>query len=576
MSHKNDLNQFDDLIDELKQGAERPSLPRAFKNELRGQLLNQYQQSAFSMATLGRWAGTAVALGVLALIVFFSWSSISQQSGATSAYMGIVDVPGRDEFIVHDQMRIELPMWTEFDSGWAELTADSWQSLDGTFFRGEVVDANGKQRVFVQGDGQFLWEGTFDSNVDRMETVSLQYFDIYHALAQAEGWAGSTTIPPFYDDVGWGGLVQSVLRLDWRCGRAECISKYLVEPPLGVNSQDGEYEPYGWGVSLIGTETQANGRSLTTYRIDYSPNQDGIAGSQYRLVKLDSDTHTVVEVADYDGETLLRRLERVIHQLMTNRDLSEGTFTQLPPGMGVSYILPEGRVSAETPLLASPNGEQQAILNPGTQLSLSGLMNNQLAVFQDNIVWQYVTVPDVGQGWVDEASLAWPLTSDGQLVDLDTSLLPTAVPAQTQLTVLQTYQSELQALLPQIPDEELARLEQVLAEMEAEITRLQAQLGNNIETAATLRVIAQLPTEMGDGFRLLDFSISPQTFVPGQPVQINLNWETTARPSADYTALCASGGPKRQLTVPNRSIVGGQFNLCQRHTPQHKPDAMAA
>ncbi len=523
MSRNKNLDQFDNLIDELKQEAERPSIPPAFKAELRGQLLNHYEQSRFSWGNLRQWAGTAVALSVLALIVFFSWSSLSQQSGAASAHMGTVDVPGRDEFIVYDQLRLELPVWADQDPGWAEMTAESWQSLDGTFFRGEVVDAQGRQRVFAQGDGQFLWHSTYDSSVERMETVALQYFDIYHALAH---------------DIGWGGLVQSVLRLDWNCTAAACVENYLVEPPLGVNSLGGEYEPFGWGVSLIETETTANGRSLTTYRIDYSPNQDGTTGSQYRLVTLDSSSHTVVEVADYDGETLLRRLERVSHQIMTSRDLADDQFIRLPVGLGVSYILPEGRTAAETPLLASPSGEEHAILNPDTQLTLSGLMNNQLAVFEDNVVWQYVTVPNVGQGWVDESKLVWPLTSNGELVNMDTSLLPTAVPTETQLTILQTYRTELQALLPTISGEEREQLNGALQQIEAEIVRLQAQLGNNGETAANnLRVLAQFPLAFGDGFHLLDFSISPQTFVPGQPVQVNLSWEISARPSADYTAF---------------------------------------
>ncbi|MCA9945178.1 MAG: hypothetical protein KC449_16950, partial [Anaerolineales bacterium] len=512
MSRNDNLNQFDNLIDELKQEAERPSLPPTFKAELRSQLLNQYEQPRFAWGSLRQWAGTAVALGVLALIVFFSWSSLSRQSGAASAYMGTVDVPGRDEFIVYDQLRLEFPMWTELDSGWAEMTAESWQSLDGSFFRGEVVDANGKQRVLAQGDGQFLWKGTYNSNVDRMDTVSLQYFDIYHGLAQAEGWAGNFTTPPFYDDVGWDGLVQSVVRLDWQCSGSACVEKYLIEPPLGINGRGGEYEPYGWGVSLIGTEVAANGRSLSTYRIDYSANQDGIAGSQYRLVKLDSSNHTVVEVADYDGDTLLRRLERVSHQIMISRDLPEDTFTQLPPGLGVSFRLPQGKTTTETPLFDEPNGNLLTTLETGTRLELSGLMNNKLAVVQDGITWRHVTISNVAQGWVDEASLQWPLTNDGQLIDLDTSLLPTAVPLPTQLTILRTYQAELQAILPQIADNEQTRYEQALAEIAAEIARLEQQ-----------QIAADLSSFNG-GSSLISYLLSETQLIAGGTLDITLLW----------------------------------------------------
>ncbi|MBK8906239.1 MAG: hypothetical protein IPM53_33985 [Anaerolineaceae bacterium] len=534
MSRKQNFDQFDDLIGELQNSDERPAAPRAFKKEQRGQLLNQYDKSGFSLANLGRLAGTAVALGVLALIVVFSWNSIGRQSGAASAYMGTVDVPGRDEFIVYDQLRLEFPMWVALDAGWAEMTAESWQSLDGTFFRGEVVDAEGRQRVFSQGDGQFLWRGTYDSSVERMETVSLQYFDVYHALAQAEGWTGTHTTPPFYDDLGWGGLVQSVLRLDWNCDRAECVTKYLAEPPLGVSSQGGEYEPYGWGVSLIETETTANGRSLTTYRIEYSPNQDGIASSQYRLVKLDSDNHTVVEVADYDGDTLLRRLERVSHQLMTSADLPEDQFTLLPPGTGISYVLPEGRTTAETPLLASPNGEVETTLAADTPVTLSGLMNNQLAVVQNGITWQYVTVDGGGQGWVDEASLQWPLTSDGQLVDLDTSGLPTAVPVPTQLTILRTYWNELQVILPQAAGEELTHLQEALEAVESEIERLEYLASFDSLGQDGIDVVSwgldQLEIGLGGELTLTAFAIEEGN----ADLHLKLDWLVLERPSADY------------------------------------------
>ncbi len=513
MSRNDNLNQFDDLIDELKQAGERPSLPPTFKTELRGQLLDQYEQPRFSWGNVRQWAGTAVAFAVLALVVYFSWFSLSQQPAAISAQMGTVDVPGRDEFIVYDQLRLEFPMWVELDSGWAAMTAESWQSLDGTFFRGEVVDANGKQRIFVQGDGQFLWQGTYDSSVERMETVSLQYFDVYHALAQAEGWTGNFTTPPFYDDVGWDGLVQSVLRLDWNCDRAECVSKYLAEPPLGVNSRGGEYEPYGWGVDLVGTETTANGRSLTTYRIGYSPNQDGNTSSQYRLVKLDSNNNTVVEVADYDGDTLLRRLERVSHQLMTSADLPEDQFTQLPAGMGVSFRLPQGKIIAETPLLVEPNGEPLATLEIGTRLELSGLMNNKQAIVQDGITWQYVTVLNVGQGWVDEAYLHWPITQYGNLINMDTSQLPTAVPVQTQLTILQTYQAELEALRSQTNGERLAQLEQALDQIAAEITRLEQQ-----------QIEADLSSFRG-GPLLNRHELSAVQLIPGDTLDVTLFWD---------------------------------------------------
>ena len=518
----NNLNQFDDLIQELKQEAGRPSSPSAtFKNELRSQLLNQYEQSSFSVANFGRWAGTAVALGVLAIIVIFSWTTFGQRSDAVSAQMGTVDVPDRDEFIVYDQLRIELPMWTEFDSGYAEMTAESWQSIDGTFFRGEVVDANGKQRVFVQGDGQFLWRGGFDSRAGQMETAALQYFAVFHALAQAGGWAGVSTTPPFYDDLGWDGLAQSVVRLDWDCTGAECINNYLIEPPLGINSRGGEYEPYGWGVSLIDTETTANGRSLTTYRIDYSPNQDGNASSQYRLVKLDSNSHAVVEVADYDDDTLLRRLERVTHQIMPRGSFPEEQFTRLPEGVGVSFILPEGRVAEPASLKSEPGGVETAVLPAGTHVYLDGIMDNRPAMTLDGITWRHVAAEDIGEGWIDETLLQWPLTFDGQLVELDTSSLPTAVPVGTQLIILNNYRAELLALSPEEVGENQHLLEQVLADIEAEIARLEQQP----EEAAEQMQDDSALSSFADGAILTGHELSATAVEPGDVLNITLFWE---------------------------------------------------
>lgn len=82
MTRNDNLNQFDDLIDELRQGDERPYPPRAFKNQLRSNLLNQYGKSSFSLNNLGRLARTAVALGVLGFIVIYAWSVLSQPGAA--------------------------------------------------------------------------------------------------------------------------------------------------------------------------------------------------------------------------------------------------------------------------------------------------------------------------------------------------------------------------------------------------------------------------------------------------------------------------------------------------------------
>ena len=50
-------------------------------------------------------------------------------------------------------------------------------------------------------------------------------------------------------------------------------------------------------------------------------------------------------------------------------------------------------------------------------------------------------------------------------------------------------------------------------------------------------LLTKLPAELGDHFRLIGFSHSPPPYQPGQPLQVTLSWETTGRPTADYTAF---------------------------------------
>ena len=56
-------------------------------------------------------------------------------------------------------------------------------------------------------------------------------------------------------------------------------------------------------------------------------------------------------------------------------------------------------------------------------------------------------------------------------------------------------------------------------------------------TPSPNQTLTTLPAELGDSFRLLDYSLFPQPFQPGQPLQVTLLWQTTGRPSANYTAF---------------------------------------
>ena len=131
MSHNDNLPQFEDLIEELKQGVEQPSPPsRAFKNKLRGRLLDQYEQSTFSLANLGRWAGTAVAFILLGIAVL----SLQQVLSGRASIAAPVSVtrPAIQTEVIYDSL---LVSWFASDGALVELTAESWQTVDGHQFR---------------------------------------------------------------------------------------------------------------------------------------------------------------------------------------------------------------------------------------------------------------------------------------------------------------------------------------------------------------------------------------------------------------------------------------------------------
>jgi len=57
--------------------------------------------------------------------------------------------------------------------------------------------------------------------------------------------------------------------------------------------------------------------------------------------------------------------------------------------------------------------------------------------------------------------------------------------------------------------------------------------------------LTTLPVDLGDNFQLIDFSLSPSPYRPGQRLEFSLSWKTVGQPSADYTAyihLLGTGG----------------------------------
>ncbi len=159
MSRNDKLDQFDELIDELQQSKERPFAPRAFKNELRRQLLSNYGKSSFSWGTLGRWAGTAVALGVLAFIVIYAWGVIirpASVAGPVSVTRPAAPVPSATPSPLGIQMLTDLP---------AEM-GDNLRLLDFTFTASPFAPGGPVQI-------HFAWEATGRPSADYTVFVHL-------------------------------------------------------------------------------------------------------------------------------------------------------------------------------------------------------------------------------------------------------------------------------------------------------------------------------------------------------------------------------------------------------------------
>ena len=380
---------------------ERPSAPnRAFKNELRGQLLDQYEQSSFSLANLGRWAGTAVAFILLAIAVL----SIQQVLSGRSSVAAPVSVtrPAIQTEVIYDSLLIS---WLAPDGTAVELTAESWQTVDGTQFRGQVSDPDGNLLHFAQSDGISLWR-TFQSHPDPGWYPANQIYQM--SAADYHPPQGTTvpewvTAPPFYSGLAWEGLVTVVLQPAWDCTDFPCVIEQLRNPAVGIKSADAESENYGWGGSLIDTETGEDGRSLSILRIDFAPRElEGQAAAQYRLVKVDSETFTVREVTDYDNETMTRRLQRLERQTLAPNTLPAGFFSTVPDSLLVVPWQPQANAEDRVWLInASPA--------PGTNLSS---LQNRPTTIEMEIGYELRSAPEA-LAFVELLPGDWDLQSAG-------------------------------------------------------------------------------------------------------------------------------------------------------------------
>ena len=120
--------------------------------------------------------------------------------------------------------------------------------------------------------------------------------------------------------------------------------------------------------------------------------------------------------------------------------------------------------------------------------------------------------------------------------------MPTAVPIPTQLTILRTYQAELQALLPETNGERLAQLEQALAQIAAEIARL--------EEDTTTPSTANDPT-------IITRHLSAAEVNPGEELAIILDWgnQTAANTTIAVHLTDSNGTLLSQVDEPFSNIM---------------------
>lgn len=414
MSHQNNdeldrLNEFFDdeavrrLTATLRQNppaAPRP--PAQFTADLRRHLLHQYQQPAPSRFDwMGRWLGTAVSLGLLSIAVLSIWFVVSQGSGTLGIGRQevVVTRPDKPTDIVYDRLRLLIPAPRTGEL--VEVTAESWQTVDGRQFRGQVIDDDGNFYVFAQSDGVQLWRGTFESPPGRIAHVAQQTLDTLETLdIRGDPLPRYYITPPFFASAGWEGLAHTVVQLNWPCTDYDCVMAALNAPPLGVPMAGSEYDNYRWDGSLLGRETTADGRSIATLKITYTSEAFGWAeSSQYREVKVDADSVEVLAVTDYDGENILRHLERLERKMVSPADLPADLFTAMPTGLELVYRTWEAMVSNTNGdglvLRDAPNGSEIALLPEGATLAMMG---DRLTV--DGVVWQKVFASPAGSGWV--------------------------------------------------------------------------------------------------------------------------------------------------------------------------------
>ena len=305
-------SEFQDLIEQL--GRERPSAPEpnhAFTTDLRGQLLEQYEQGAGWGISFGNLVSAATALAVLALVVLVGWFLNSSQQQPT-VVGEVIQTTRVAETAVEDttsnvtHTTLQISRFVDETYTW-NATVEHWQTADGRLNRTLVVDEDGQLDHFAQNDGTRLYIGNTLNPIYSPNRRLQSYFQL-NDTAPNRTAAEQAGNPPFYSDLGWDSLADLLVSSELDCSTYECIQQ-MVKPAL-VSSDLQRNEAYGWGSSLIAT-VEENGRTVHIFHIAYNDGLSSEAFPQYRQVKTDANSLEVVSIQDYDGETLLRSVELI-------------------------------------------------------------------------------------------------------------------------------------------------------------------------------------------------------------------------------------------------------------------------
>lgn len=327
-----------ELAAELK--ANRPSAPApptAFKADLRRQLLNEYERTAAPrLPWLRPVAGTAVAVGILAVAVVAIWLMMSRGPQALNVSLDEIEVarPTKEE-ITYDRL---LVGWSAPGEELVELLAESWQTADNEQFRGQVTNAEGNLVYFSQSDGQQLWrtyqaqpnQGWGRDPITRLYRTSAADYQPPQGDAVPE-WA---TVPPFYSDLGLEWVSLAMLQTENQCADAGCVlSKLYRDAECDDTRCLSRNGPTVQKVSVTttGQETLADGRTVTVFDLVPDP-----AGNRHWTVKIDEQSWALVEWVAYMDDVVWRRLQRLERQRLETADLPAEFFSTVPDGLQVN------------------------------------------------------------------------------------------------------------------------------------------------------------------------------------------------------------------------------------------------